>query len=63
MKSRSLGEKIAMTERFSGRWLGAFEMGALKPIVGHVYPLKQAADAHRDMERSGSLGKIILSMD
>jgi NADPH:quinone reductase len=63
MKSRSLEDKVAMTERFSGRWLGAFEMGALKPVVDRVYPLKEAADAHRRMEMSENLGKIILVMD
>jgi len=63
MKSRSFEEKVAMTERFRERWLGAFEMGALKPIVDRVYPLKEAADAHRRMEMSENLGKIILCMD
>jgi NADPH:quinone reductase-like Zn-dependent oxidoreductase len=63
MKSRSLEEKVAMTARFRERWLGAFETGALQPVVARVFPLDQAADAHRFMEASGNIGKIILSMD
>jgi putative PIG3 family NAD(P)H quinone oxidoreductase len=62
MKSRSLEEKVAMTSRFRERWLGAFEPGALRPIVDRIFPLAQAADAHRAMEASGNFGKIVLSV-
>ncbi|MDR5728295.1 MAG: NAD(P)H-quinone oxidoreductase [Terriglobia bacterium] len=63
MKSRSFEEKLAMTVRFCERWLPAFETGVLHPVVDHVFPLAQAADAHRAMEVSGKFGRIILSMD
>jgi NADPH:quinone reductase-like Zn-dependent oxidoreductase len=63
MKSRSFEEKVAMTARFRERWLGAFETGALQPVVDRVFPLAEAAEAHRSMEASGNLGKIIISMD
>jgi putative PIG3 family NAD(P)H quinone oxidoreductase len=62
MKSRSLEEKVAMTSRFRERWLGAFESGALHPVVDRIFPLVQAADAHRAMEASGNFGKIVLSV-
>ncbi|MGA2075931.1 MAG: NAD(P)H-quinone oxidoreductase [Terriglobia bacterium] len=62
MKSRSLEEKVAMTSRFRERWLGAFESGALHPVVDRIFPLAQAADAHRAMEASGNFGKIVLSV-
>jgi len=63
MKSRSLEEKVAMTVRFRERWLSAFETGALQPLVARVFPLDHAVEAHRLMEASGNIGKIILSMD
>jgi putative PIG3 family NAD(P)H quinone oxidoreductase len=63
MKSRSLEEKVAMTMRFRGRWLGAFETGALQPVIDRVFPLDQAAEAHRRMEASANIGKIILTPD
>lgn len=63
MKSRSLEEKIAMTTRFRERWLGAFEIGTLQPVVARVLPLDHAAEAHRLMQASGNIGKIILSID
>jgi NADPH:quinone reductase len=62
MKSRPLEEKAAMISRFRDRWLNAFATGALVPIVDQIFALEQAADAHRAMEASGGIGKIILSM-
>jgi NADPH2:quinone reductase len=63
MKSRSFEEKLAMTSRFRERWLSAFATGQLTPVVDRTYPLAQAAEAHRYMEASGNIGKIVLSMD
>jgi putative PIG3 family NAD(P)H quinone oxidoreductase len=63
MKSRSLDEKVAMTRRFGERWLGALAGGALRPVVDRVFPLAEAAAAHRHMEASAHLGKIVLAMD
>jgi NADPH2:quinone reductase len=34
--------------------------GDLKPVIGGVYPLDQAADAHRAMLARGTVGKIVL---
>lgn len=63
MKSRSFEEKLEMTSRFRERWLSAFASGQLTPLVDRIFPLAQAAEAHRYMEASGNLGKIVLSMD
>ena len=63
MKSRSFVEKLAMTTRFRQRWLSAFATGQLAPLVDRVFPLAQVAEAHRYMEASGNLGKIVLSID
>ena len=35
----------------------------LRPVVDKVYPLAEAADAHRRMEEAGQFGKIILRTD
>jgi NADPH:quinone reductase-like Zn-dependent oxidoreductase len=63
MKSRSFVEKIAKTNRFRERWLSAFATGQLAPLVDRVFPLAQAAPAHRYMEASGNLVKIVLTID
>jgi len=63
MKSREQDEKHAMVRRFREHWLERFAGGAgLEPVVDSVFPLKNAADAHRRMESSVNVGKIILTM-
>jgi NADPH:quinone reductase-like Zn-dependent oxidoreductase len=37
-----------------------FETGAISPIVDCVFPLEEAAEAHRRMEAAGQFGKIVL---
>ncbi len=60
MKSRSRTEKRAMVRRFAEQVLPT--MGReLAPIIGAVYPLKEAAEAHRRMEAGGVFGKIVLT--
>ncbi|MBI4589612.1 MAG: zinc-binding dehydrogenase [Candidatus Rokubacteria bacterium] len=36
--------------------------GRLRPVVDHVFPLSEAAAAHRRMERGEHFGKIVLSV-
>jgi putative PIG3 family NAD(P)H quinone oxidoreductase len=62
LRSRSLSEKIAITQRFRARWLPLLAAGRIKPIIDKVFPLAQAADAHRYMEENRNFGKIILAV-
>ncbi|GAB1619858.1 NAD(P)H-quinone oxidoreductase [Pseudomonas sp. NGC7] len=63
MKSRTQSEKHAMVRRFREHWLDRFEGGgSLEPVVDSTFPLAKAADAHRKMEASLNVGKIILTM-
>ena len=34
--------------------------GRIKPVVGHVFFLREAAEAHRILEGRGSYGKLVL---
>jgi NADPH:quinone reductase-like Zn-dependent oxidoreductase len=36
------------------------EAGHLRPVVDRVYPIREAADAHRRLEASEHFGKIVL---
>jgi len=36
--------------------------GRLRPVVDHVFPLAEAAKAHRRMEEGEHVGKIVLSV-
>ncbi|CAB3766902.1 NAD(P)H-quinone oxidoreductase [Paraburkholderia humisilvae] len=63
MKSRPQADKHAMVQRFRERWLDRFAAGAcLEPVVDSTFPLARATDAHRRMESSANVGKIILTM-
>jgi NADPH:quinone reductase-like Zn-dependent oxidoreductase len=63
MKSRAQAEKHAMVQRFREHWLNRFSGGRrLEPVVDSTFPLASAADAHRRMESSANVGKIILTM-
>ncbi|WP_322071214.1 NAD(P)H-quinone oxidoreductase [Paraburkholderia bannensis] len=64
MKSRAQAEKHAMVRRFREHWLARFSGGrGLEPVVDSTFALAQASEAHRRMESSANVGKIILTMD
>jgi NADPH2:quinone reductase len=64
MKSRRQEEKHDMVRRFRSHWLDRFEGGAgLEPVLDSTFALARAADAHRRMESSANVGKIILTME
>ena len=52
-----------MTNQIKRHVLPLIASGAIKPVVDSVYPLEDAAGAHRYMESNANFGKIILSMD
>jgi len=60
MKSRSKLEKRAMVRRFTEQVLPMVGC-ELMPVIGAVYPLTEAAEAHRRMEAGGLFGKIVLT--
>lgn len=60
MRSMPAYQRAAITRRFAGRFLPAFEAGRLQPVVGAIYPLGDAARAHSDMAAGKVLGKLIL---
>ena len=39
------------------------ENGKIKPVIDTVYPLSQAADAHRHYETGHSKGRVVISID
>ena len=42
--------------------VAGLEKGALRPIIGHEYPLSEAPQAHRAIMSPGAVGKIVLVM-
>lgn len=64
MKSRPQEDKHAMVRRFREHWLTRFDSASgLEPVVDSTFALARAADAHKRMESSANVGKIILTTD
>jgi NADPH:quinone reductase-like Zn-dependent oxidoreductase len=63
LRSRPLADKIDITRRFQEKWLPLLAAGRIKPMVDRIFPLAQAAEAHRYMEDNRNFGKIILTVD
>lgn len=60
LRRTPLSQKIALTKAFADFALPRFERGELQAVIDSVYPLNQAAQAHRYMESNSNIGKIIL---
>jgi NADPH:quinone reductase-like Zn-dependent oxidoreductase len=56
-----LGSTMATREDFAGL-LALMERTKLRPIVDRVFPLAEAAEAHRYLESARQLGKVMLSI-
>ena len=61
MKSRTPEVKHAMVARFAHRWLPALAAGDIRPVIDSVYPMADAALAHKRMESGANVGKILLT--
>ena len=62
LRPRDTGFKssiAAKLKEFVWPWL---ESGKVKPVVFETFPLEKAAEAHRLMESSQHIGKIVLTV-
>ncbi len=62
LRSRSAAQKAAIVEAVLAAVWPAVEAGDVRPIVDRVLPLEQAAEAHRIVEGSGHIGKVVLKV-
>lgn len=62
LRSRPLAEKAAIIAEFSKTVLPLMAKGKIVPLISEVYPLQNAAAAHRTMEESKHFGKIVLEV-
>ena len=60
LRSRSLAEKIAITDAFRTEVLPLFARGELQPIVDKVFPIAEAAAAHDYVAANQNFGKVVL---
>ena len=62
LRARSVGFKGAIAGRLKETVWPLIEAGRVKPVIHATFPLAQAADAHRLMETSAHIGKIMLEV-
>jgi len=62
LRARSNDEKGAIRDAVLREVWPLIEAGRIKPIVDRIYPLAQAAEAHRRMAGSEHIGKILLTL-
>ena len=60
LRPRSHADKAAMVAAIEARVMPLLREGRVKPLMDSTFPLEKAADAHRRMESSEHIGKIVL---
>ncbi|MFC6596785.1 NAD(P)H-quinone oxidoreductase [Kitasatospora paranensis] len=60
LRGRPLEEKAAIVAAVREHVWPLLESGVVKPVVDRVLPIAEAAEAHRAVEESGHVGKVVL---
>ena len=61
LRPRSVGEKAAIARAVAAEVWPLVADGRVRPVVHRTFPLAEAAEAHRLMESSHHIGKILLT--
>ena len=62
LRPRSNADKAAMVAAIEAKVMPLLREGRVKPLMDSTFPLEKAADAHRRMETSAHIGKIVLAL-
>ena len=62
MRPRTAAQKAALADALRAKVWPVLSAGRCGPVIHEVFPLERAADAHRLMEGSTHVGKIMLSV-
>ncbi|MBN8973955.1 MAG: NAD(P)H-quinone oxidoreductase [Rhizobiales bacterium] len=62
LRPRSPADKAAMVSAIEAKVMPLIRAGKVKPLMDSTFPLPNAADAHRRMETSQHIGKIVLTV-
>jgi putative PIG3 family NAD(P)H quinone oxidoreductase len=62
LRPRSNAEKAAMVAAIEVKVMPLLAQGRIKPLIDSTFPLRKAAEAHRRMETSQHIGKIVLAL-
>jgi NADPH2:quinone reductase len=62
LRPRPVEFKGAIAASLRSRIWPLIDAGKVKPVIYKTFPLEQAAEAHRLMESSAHIGKIVLTL-
>lgn len=62
LRPQSIEAKAQIAEALRAKVWPLVEAGRIKPVIDATFPLDQAAAAHRRIEDSGHIGKIVLTV-
>ena len=62
LRARPIAEKGAIARAVHEHVWPLIESGAVKPIIFATFPMRAAAEAHRVMEASTHIGKLMLTI-
>ncbi|MBR0949438.1 NAD(P)H-quinone oxidoreductase [Bradyrhizobium canariense] len=62
LRPRSNADKAAMVAAIEAKVMPLLREGRVKPLMDSTFPLEKASDAHRRMETSAHIGKIVLEV-
>ncbi|WP_038933466.1 NAD(P)H-quinone oxidoreductase [Bradyrhizobium japonicum] len=62
LRPRSNADKAAMVAAIEAKVMPLLREGRVKPLMDSSFPLEKASDAHRRMETSAHIGKIVLEV-
>jgi len=62
LRPRTNADKAAMVAAIEAKVMPLMREGRVKPLMDSTFPLEKAAEAHRRMETSEHIGKIVLTV-
>jgi NADPH2:quinone reductase len=62
LRARSVSEKAAIARAVHEKVWPLLEAGTVRVLVHQTFPLREAAEAHRVMEASQHIGKLVLTV-
>jgi putative PIG3 family NAD(P)H quinone oxidoreductase len=62
LRPRTNADKAAMVAAIEAKVMPLMREGLIKPLMDSTFPLEKAADAHRRIETSEHIGKIVLAV-
>src|SRR5882762_11288825 len=62
LRPRTNADKAAMVRAIEAKVMPLLREGRIKPLMDSTFPLERAVDAHRRMESSEHIGKIVLTV-